>query len=119
MWDEEDQWAPLWKDVRRIAGLTLANPMAKPVHFLGALVLQAQEATTANVPTWNVIDGQQRITTLQLLMDAVSAVIGRSPPLRFRRLHGRTTRRDYRQRARSRHLNCCSRSNQLTFITTR
>ncbi|GAB03638.1 hypothetical protein GOAMR_03_01480 [Gordonia amarae NBRC 15530] len=75
VWDEEDQWAPLWKDVRRIANLTLENPMARPQHFMGAVVLQAQAVTTANVPTWNVIDGQQRLTTLQLLMDAVSAVI--------------------------------------------
>ena len=75
VWDEEEQWAPLWKDVRRIADLTLANPMTRPMHFMGALVLQAQEMTLTNVPTWNVIDGQQRITTLQLLMDAVSAVI--------------------------------------------
>ncbi|UQE75973.1 DUF262 domain-containing protein [Gordonia sp. PP30] len=75
VWDEEEQWAPLWKDIRRIADLKLAESASSPQHFLGAVVLQAYEARSANVQSWNVIDGQQRLTTLQLLMDATSAVL--------------------------------------------
>lgn len=75
VWDEEDQWAPLWKDIRRIADLKLADPASSPQHFLGAVVLQAQDSRVGNMQAWNVIDGQQRLTTLQLLMDATSAVV--------------------------------------------
>ena len=75
VWDEADQWTPLWHDVRRIAELRLNDPYNQAVHFLGAVVLQAQENAAGDLQARNVIDGQQRITTLQLLMDATSAVL--------------------------------------------
>ncbi|GAA4674587.1 GmrSD restriction endonuclease domain-containing protein [Gordonia humi] len=75
VWKEDEQWAPLWKDVRRVAELRVADPGRDTKHFLGAVVLQASEAKSGSVPAWNVIDGQQRLTTLQIMMDAVSAVI--------------------------------------------
>ena len=40
-------------------------------HFLGAVVLQLVENPTGSLPEKTIIDGQQRLTTLQLLMDAV------------------------------------------------
>ncbi|WP_198012526.1 GmrSD restriction endonuclease domain-containing protein [Promicromonospora sukumoe] len=73
VWDETDQWAPLWADVRRMAELRLTNPFRPAIHFLGAVVLQAQETPVGSVPARNVIDGQQRLTTLQILMDAAAA----------------------------------------------
>jgi len=75
VWDEADQWQPLWDDVRRLAELNLASPQTLPTHFLGAVVIQAQGAATGTLPARNVIDGQQRLTTLQLLMDAAGAVL--------------------------------------------
>lgn len=75
VWREDEQWAPLWKDVRRVAELKVSDPSRELQHFLGAVVLQASEARSDAMPTWNVIDGQQRLTTLQIMMDAVSAVI--------------------------------------------
>src|SRR3954469_23200415 len=70
VWDETEQWLPLWEDVRRMAELRLVDPYSKATHFLGAVVLQAQDNPTGNLPARHVIDGQQRLTTLQLLMDA-------------------------------------------------
>lgn len=75
VWDETDQWVPLWQDVRRIAELRLADGYSQATHFLGAVVLQAQENSTGVMQSRNVIDGQQRITTLSLLMDAAGAVL--------------------------------------------
>ncbi|WP_248241711.1 GmrSD restriction endonuclease domain-containing protein [Microbacterium kunmingense] len=75
VWKEDDQWAPLWHDVRRMAELRLGSPQSSASHFLGAVVLQMQEASHGSVPASNVIDGQQRLTTLQLLMDAAGAVL--------------------------------------------
>ena len=75
VWDETEQWLPLWEDVRRMAELRLADPYSSATHFLGAVVLQAQDNPTGNLPARNVIDGQQRLTTLQLLMDATGAVL--------------------------------------------
>ena len=74
VWEEEVQWAPLWHDVRRMAELRLRDPYTSAAHFLGALVVQAQDSVLGNVQARNVIDGQQRLTTLQLLMDAAGTV---------------------------------------------
>ncbi|SFR83571.1 Uncharacterized conserved protein, contains ParB-like and HNH nuclease domains [Agromyces sp. CF514] len=75
VWDEADQWAPLWQDVRRLTELRLREVFANPTHFLGAVVVQAHEIQQGHIPASNIIDGQQRLTTLQLLMDATAAVL--------------------------------------------
>src|SRR5437868_5093575 len=72
VWDELEQWEPLWADVRRTTELRLDSvPMA--THFLGAVVLQALPPQPGRVSQWAVVDGQQRLTTLQLLMNAAAA----------------------------------------------
>lgn len=78
VWKEDEQWEPLWKDVRRVTELRIAEPYSNPRHFLGAVVLQAHEAQSRRLTTWNVIDGQQRLTTLQLLADAACAVFAQA-----------------------------------------
>ncbi len=50
-----------------------AHPGAS--HFLGAVVIQSHEVQSQRLTGWNVIDGQQRLTTLQLLADAVEAIL--------------------------------------------
>lgn len=74
VWEEDEQWAPLWKDIRRTVEFRISEPQSNASHFLGAVVIQAHEASAGSISTWNVIDGQQRMTTLQLLMDAAQAV---------------------------------------------
>lgn len=59
--------------MRRTAELLLTGN-AVATHFLGAIVIQAQGAVIGNVPQWSVIDGQQRLTALQLPMDATAAL---------------------------------------------
>ncbi|GEE01905.1 hypothetical protein nbrc107696_23510 [Gordonia spumicola] len=111
VWKEDEQWEPLWKDVRRVAELRITDPSREIQHFLGAVVLQASEARIDTMPTWNVIDGQQRLTTLQIMMDSVGAVIMRPGTDRFaRRLESLThNSADYvpdgESRLKLRHLN--------------
>lgn len=75
VWKESDQWEPLWNDIRRVAELRIAEPLLNATHFLGAVVIQAHDAKTKQLTTWNVIDGQQRLTTLQILADATGALL--------------------------------------------
>ncbi len=75
VWEKEEQWAPLWQDVRRLAELRLAQPSADAKHFLGAIVVQAQEPILGDLQASSIIDGQQRLTTLQVLMDATAAAL--------------------------------------------
>lgn len=84
VWNEELQWEPLWKDLERVATrlLQAPNTMQAP-HFLGAIVLQQLPSPTSDLQQRTVIDGQQRLTTLQLLLDAVHseiALVGASMP---------------------------------------
>ena len=71
VWDEEEQWQPLWDDISETAGQWL-DPLgdSKLDHFLGAIVIQDLDVTVGETPHWTVIDGQQRLTTLQIVLDA-------------------------------------------------
>lgn len=78
VWNEELQWEPLWKDLDRVASRLLDSPNAvQAPHFLGALVLQQLATRTSDLQQRTVIDGQQRLTTLQLLLDALHAELER------------------------------------------
>ena len=71
-WTKARQWQPLWDDARRIAERLLAAKSDEkiPPHFMGAIVLQLQSAKSGRVVKRIVVDGQQRLTTLQLLIRA-------------------------------------------------
>ena len=74
VWNKEVQWEPLWDDVVRIAERVLNRPTEKHhPHFLGAVVLQQVQKPTGQMQARTIIDGQQRLTTLQLLLDALHA----------------------------------------------
>ena len=78
VWNEEQQWDPLWKDLERVATRLLRDPHAKhEPHFLGAVVLQHVQNPVGELPERMVIDGQQRLTTLQILLDALHAELHR------------------------------------------
>ena len=75
VWNHENQWGPLWEDVQNVAEQYLEKQPSEPTpHFLGAIVLQQQQVQASQLPTRVVVDGQQRLTTLQLLLDAVQEV---------------------------------------------
>lgn len=74
VWNEENQWEPLWDDVVRVAERVLRSPLDKQhPHFLGAVVLQQVQKPAGRMQERTIIDGQQRLTTLQLLLDALHA----------------------------------------------
>ncbi len=74
VWNEENQWEPLWNDISRVAERVLKRPTERHYpHFLGAVVLQQVQKQTGQMQERTIIDGQQRLTTLQLLLDALHA----------------------------------------------
>lgn len=74
VWNEENQWEPLWNDVVRVTERLLKQPQERhQPHFLGAVVLQQVQNPIGLMQTRTIIDGQQRLTTLQLLLDALHA----------------------------------------------
>ena len=81
VWKQERQWAPLWEDVQNMAERILVaapgdSSQLQP-HFMGAVVLQQVSNVSGSLTRRIVVDGQQRLTTLQLLLDATRAVLER------------------------------------------
>jgi uncharacterized protein with ParB-like and HNH nuclease domain len=78
VWNEEDQWEPLWSDIMSMLDHQLCVPWSTPdghhSHFLGALVLEQETQAPGRIPLFTVIDGQQRLTTLQVLLTAAADV---------------------------------------------
>lgn len=75
VWNQTDQWQPLWNDIERVATRLLGNTGIQPQpHFLGSIVIQQIQNAIGDLQTRIVIDGQQRLTTLQIVLDAFRAV---------------------------------------------
>ena len=70
VWSQEQQWLPLWEDIERKFIDTLDGRKDAPNHFLGAMVLDQKQTPTGHVVVRQVIDGQQRLTTLQIFLAA-------------------------------------------------
>ena len=71
VWSEQDQWVPLWEDVLEKMEHRLRQQKTSP-HFLGAVILDAvRKKSTREITRFLVIDGQQRIMTIQLLLAAL------------------------------------------------
>src|SRR5579872_5287762 len=65
-WDADTQCAQLWRDVLRAA-----RTSGDQGHFLGSIVYIATGDSLAGFTRWLLIDGQQRLTTLTLLLVAL------------------------------------------------
>jgi uncharacterized protein with ParB-like and HNH nuclease domain len=70
VWSLEQQWEPLWEDVSRKFTEYLDGRKDAPVHFLGAMVLDQKQTPITHVEKRQIIDGQQRLTTLQIFLAA-------------------------------------------------
>ena len=71
VWTRDKQWEPFWNDVRTKAIECLNGRERRFSHFMGAVVLEARGAVSSRqVTSFQVVDGQQRLTTFQLYLAA-------------------------------------------------
>jgi len=90
VWTLEDQWEGLWEDVQDTAeeylehlnkeGNEAGAQQLTRRHFMGAVVIQQTLGTIAGTKKCLVIDGQQRLTTVQLLLRAALDVVNCEAP---------------------------------------
>lgn len=75
VWTKGNQWGRLWEDIRDKAEALLQgdDPVA---HFMGAVVLeQQQKPGLLGVERLHIIDGQQRLTTIQYVLTALQHIL--------------------------------------------
>ena len=64
VWEREDQWKPLWNDIK-------SRFSQRGTHFTGTLVIQKETQSDNDERSKNeiyeIIDGQQRLTTFQII----------------------------------------------------
>ena len=62
----DDQWEQLWQDVLEIYAMSIAKN-----HFIGSVVTQQVPTEPESVSRYTLIDGQQRMTTLFILLSVI------------------------------------------------
>ncbi|MGH3904298.1 MAG: GmrSD restriction endonuclease domain-containing protein [Pseudonocardiaceae bacterium] len=81
--DGKDPLNQLWEDVRSLDGSDPAS-----THFLGSIVIAPSPSNTpAGVVRWLVVDGQQRLTTLSLLLCAIRDHVQHDDPQLAEKIH--------------------------------
>jgi hypothetical protein len=72
-WKKEEHWQPLWEELEDMAERLLGGAEVDS-YYLGAIVVQPMPARGFRPGEYQVVDGQQRLTTLQLLLAALRDV---------------------------------------------
>ena len=73
-WRENPQIALLWEDIERAVRRIQVDRSILVPHFMGAIVISQVKTFGRQVQAFEVIDGQQRLTTFQLLLAALRDV---------------------------------------------
>ena len=73
-WQVSPQLDLLWEDIERAVQRLTTDPQSAIPHFMGAIVISQIKTFGKQVQAFEVIDGQQRLTTFQLLLAALMDV---------------------------------------------
>lgn len=77
------QWQTLWQDIVELYGSA-----STASHFIGSIVTLSQSGSPEGITPFLLIDGQQRLTTLCILLAALRDYGQRSHPEVAERIHG-------------------------------
>src|SRR5438094_8722897 len=70
VWKQDPNWEALWDAIQTVAERRLDGKPVRP-HFLGTIVLDQLRTSIGRIHVRQIIDGQQRLTTLQLALHAI------------------------------------------------
>ncbi len=79
-WKVQPQLELLWEDIERAADRLRTDRASVTPHFLGAIVIAQIKTFGKEVQAFEIIDGQQRLTTFQILLAALRDVAVRHSP---------------------------------------
>ena len=75
VWTQAEQWKPLWDDLMALTERGRAGG-SQHAHFLGTIITRQLDAPSGYINPWSVVDGQQRLTTLLILIAAARVTFG-------------------------------------------
>jgi hypothetical protein len=84
VWNANDNWSLLWNEMKYAANevakdrATGSRDSRSPLYFLGAVVVQQRHKDPRRLESSFIIDGQQRLTTLQVVIAALRSVAFRA-----------------------------------------
>jgi hypothetical protein len=73
-WNAAPQLDMLWEDIERATARLIEDRSTLTPHFMGAIVIAQIKTFGKQVQAFEIIDGQQRLTTFQLLLAALRDV---------------------------------------------
>jgi Protein of unknown function DUF262/Protein of unknown function (DUF1524) len=73
IWEKEKHWEPFFQDIRAQAR-NCFYAIEGAGHFLGPIVTQAEMVSGGAHPRYNIIDGQQRLTTFEIFVKALHLI---------------------------------------------
>ncbi|GEC32160.1 hypothetical protein N181_19600 [Sinorhizobium fredii USDA 205] len=73
-WKAKPQLELLWEDIERATERLKTDRASVSPHFMGAIVISQVKTYGKEVQAFEIIDGQQRLTTFQLLLTALRDV---------------------------------------------
>ena len=79
---EKRQWQTLWKDIQDVA-----SEHGDKSHFMGAIVTMPAQTVPEGITKYLLIDGQQRITTLLVLLLTIRDAAKRFPGTLADKIH--------------------------------
>src|SRR5687768_8377991 len=93
VWIREQNWQPLWESVRSVADKRVSGIVPRP-HFLGTIVLDQLNTPTGTVNARQIIDGQQRLTTLQVMFAVARDLCSIAGAERYQKAYAKLTDND-------------------------
>jgi uncharacterized protein with ParB-like and HNH nuclease domain len=89
---EKENWQTLINDVMGLYDAYKAEK--EPEHFMGALVVINDGTRNGVIPAFKLVDGQQRLTSISLMLCALGKIIETSHPALYKRIRRMLTNPD-------------------------
>jgi len=80
VWDKDENWIPLWLDIQSVARDVQndrnggVGSQTMPMLFLGAFVTHQRTSNPRRVASSYIVDGQQRLSTIQVVLAAIRSL---------------------------------------------